>query len=220
MNHYIKKLIRDGEHQHQDFKYCITDSRKIAKSLVAFANTEGGKLLIGVKDNGSITGVRTDEEFFMVEAAAQLYSRPEVKFETRKWEVEGKTVLEIDIPKSETMPHYAQNENKKWLVYIRVDDRNLLANAVLLKVWKKQKQKKGIHISYTSKEKKLFSYLEENKTITLSKFCKIAQISRRKAEKILSDLIVLDILDIVFTEKQVYYQLGKQYDATLKEQKK
>jgi predicted HTH transcriptional regulator len=49
---YIYKLIQEGEHQRQDFKYCINDSKKIAKSLVAFANTDGGRLLIGIKDNG------------------------------------------------------------------------------------------------------------------------------------------------------------------------
>jgi predicted HTH transcriptional regulator len=47
--HRLYKLIEEGEHQQQDFKYCINDSKKIAKSLVAFANTDGGRLLIGVK---------------------------------------------------------------------------------------------------------------------------------------------------------------------------
>lgn len=49
---YIHKLVAEGEHIHQDFKFAISDARKIAKSLSAFANTEGGRLLVGVKDNG------------------------------------------------------------------------------------------------------------------------------------------------------------------------
>ena len=55
---YIYKLIEEGEHQQQDFKFEISDARKIAKSLSAFSNTDGGRLLIGVKDNGKIAGVR------------------------------------------------------------------------------------------------------------------------------------------------------------------
>ena len=51
---YIKSLISEGENLYQDFKYTINDSRKIAKSLSAFANTKGGRLLIGVKDNGPL----------------------------------------------------------------------------------------------------------------------------------------------------------------------
>ncbi|MDD4142989.1 MAG: putative DNA binding domain-containing protein, partial [Prolixibacteraceae bacterium] len=70
MNLSLQKLIDEGEHQKQDFKFCINDSKKIAKSLVAFANTDGGRLLIGVKDNGKIVGISTDEEFYMVESAA------------------------------------------------------------------------------------------------------------------------------------------------------
>ena len=69
---YIRALISEGEHVRQDFKFEISDSRKIARSLSAFANTEGGRLLIGVKDNGRIAGVRSEEEMYMVEAAAQV----------------------------------------------------------------------------------------------------------------------------------------------------
>ena len=70
---YIYKLIEEGEHQQQDFKFEISDARKIAKSLSAFSNTDGGRLLIGVKDNGKIAGVRSEEEIYMIEAAAKLY---------------------------------------------------------------------------------------------------------------------------------------------------
>ena len=68
---YIHALIAEGEHQQQDFKFEISDARKIAKTLSAFANTNGGRLLIGVKDNGKIAGVRSEEEKYMIEAAAQ-----------------------------------------------------------------------------------------------------------------------------------------------------
>ena len=75
---YIESLIEQGESQVLDFKYNINDSKKIAKSLVAFANTNGGTLLIGVRDNGSIAGIRTDEELYMLEAAAEVYSKPKI----------------------------------------------------------------------------------------------------------------------------------------------
>ena len=95
-NNYIKNLIAQGEHQQLDFKFEIDDARKIARTLSAFANTDGGKLLIGVKDNGNIAGIRSDEEYHMIEAAAQMYCRPEPGFQTRKWNILGKTT-EIQI---------------------------------------------------------------------------------------------------------------------------
>lgn len=205
MSTYIRKLIAQGEHQQLDFKFEISDSKKIARTLTAFSNTDGGKLLVGVKDNGAIAGVRSEEEFYMVEAAAQMYCRPPIEFATREWNIEGKTVLEIDIPKSDSGPYYAPDKDGKWMVYIRVHDQNLLANTVLLKVWQLQNRKKGITIRYTDKEKILLDYLDKNKEITLSKFRKIAGISRNVAEKVLVDLITLQIIQMNITEKSVFY---------------
>ena len=94
---YIHRLISEGEHVHQDFKFEISDARKIAKSISAFANTEGGRLLVGVKDNGKIAGVRSEEEIYMIEAAAQRYCQPPVDIHTYIYKVEGKDVLEAVI---------------------------------------------------------------------------------------------------------------------------
>ena len=71
--HYIKELISQGEGVHLDFKFEISDAQKIARSLVAFANTSGGKLLIGVNDNGVIKGVLSEEEYYMIENASLNY---------------------------------------------------------------------------------------------------------------------------------------------------
>src|SRR5512140_1567389 len=111
LSRHIKDLIQSGEHQQLDFKFEISDSRKIAKTLVAFSNTNGGKLLIGVKDNGKIAGVRSDEEYYMIETAASFYCKPEVKFQVKKWEILGKTVLEVDIPKGLYRPYRSKNED-------------------------------------------------------------------------------------------------------------
>ncbi len=64
--------------------------RKNSQSLVAFANTNGGRLLIGVKDNGKVAGVRTEEEYYMIESAAKIYSNPPVSFTVKQWFTEGK----------------------------------------------------------------------------------------------------------------------------------
>ena len=57
---HIENLIEQGENQLLDFKFEISDSKKIAKTLVAFANTNGGTLLIGVKDNGEVIGIERE----------------------------------------------------------------------------------------------------------------------------------------------------------------
>ena len=136
----IYDLIAEGEHEQQDFKYRIDEPAKIAKTLCAFANTSGGRLLIGVKDNGTIKGIDPEEEYYVVEAAAQRYCSPEVQFTYRAWQDPKDTkklVLEIQIPESESKPHRALNEEQKWIPYVRIDDDTLVANRITVGVWKK-----------------------------------------------------------------------------------
>jgi hypothetical protein len=204
---YIRDLIKAGENQQLDFKFEISDSRKIAKTLVAFSNTDGGKLLIGVKDNGKIAGVRTDEEFFMVQAAADLYCKPAVNFESKRWVIEGKTVLEITILKGTDYPYFAQTEPGKWLAYVRVKDENILATSVHLKVWRNKTHDKGILIEYSEKIKLLMDYLENNPSISISKFCRIAFLPKSAAENILADLIYFGLLEMVYMDNHFVYCL-------------
>lgn len=212
MNSYITKLIRQGEHQQQDFKYCISDSKKIARSLVAFANTDGGRLLIGVKDNGRIAGVRTDEEYYMVESAAKMYSKPPVRFTTRQHTVEGKTVLEVIVEPSGEKPHYARDEDGKWWAYFRKDDENRLANKVMIEVWKRQKSSDGILISYSDAEKILIDYLENNQKISVGKYARIAHLSYKRAEQIIIDFRSLNILKDYVGENRIDYSINETFD--------
>ncbi len=203
--HYIEELISQGENLFLDFKFAINDSKKIARTLAAFSNSKGGRLLIGVKDNGSIAGIRTEEEYHMIEGASELYCKPKISFETKDWTVNGKKVLEIIIPESNTKPHMATDDNNKWIAYIRVNDENIVANAVLMQVWQKQKNAEGIKIKNSESEQKLLRYLSKNETITLSGFSKLAKITYKKATQILSDLIVIGLIEINYFERQFTY---------------
>ncbi|KPK88205.1 MAG: ATP-dependent DNA helicase [Bacteroides sp. SM23_62_1] len=209
MSRYIRQLISQGEGLTLDFKYEISDARKIARTLIAFSNTEGGKLLIGVKDNGNITGIQSEEEYHMIEAAAQLYCKPEVHFLSRKWDINGKTILEIDIPKAEKRPYFALSKEGKWLAYVRIKDQNILATRVLLKIWEREKRKKGIYLKYGDREKILLDYLSMNQQVSLSKFCRIAKIPRRKAEDILVNLVLFEVIEMAFDENAASYHLKK-----------
>lgn len=212
MNNYIQKLIQQGEHQTQDFKYCISDSRKIARSLVAFANTDGGRLLVGVKDNGRIAGVRSDEEYYMVESAAKIYSKPAIEFTTQQHFVEGKTVLEVNILPSNDKPHFAKDEEGKWWAYFRKDDENRLANKIMIEVWKRQKSKEGILISYSEAEKILLDYLENNEKISVNRFARIARLSYKKAEEIVINFRTLNMLKECFSENRIDYSINEDFD--------
>jgi len=220
VSNYIQKLIQQGEHQTQDFKYCISDSKKIARSLVAFANTDGGRLLIGVKDNGRIAGVRSEEEYYMVESAAKIYSKPATNFTTKQHTVEGKTVLEVIVEPSDEKPHFARDEEGKWWAYFRKDDENRLANKIMIEVWKRQKSTEGTLINYSDDEKTLLDYLENNEKISVSKYSRIAHLSYKKAEQIIINFRSLNILKDHFNGSRIDYAINEQFDRHEWENKK
>jgi predicted HTH transcriptional regulator len=211
--HYIHKLIAQGEHQQLDFKFEIADSRKIARTFSAFANTDGGKLLIGVMDNGIIAGIRTEEEKFMAENAVKLYCKPLIEFRSREWIIDGKKILEITIKPGNEKPYYASDIHGKWLAYLRVKDQNVLANRVWVNAWIRKGKPEGTYINYGTDEKLLLEYLESNKSITLAEFRQMTGLSAHKAENILTNFLALDIIEAMISEKEAEYSLTKSADG-------
>lgn len=208
-NLHIQNLISEGEHQQLDFKFEISDSKKIARSLVAFANTDGGRLLVGVKDNGAIAGVRSDEEVHMIQAAAEMYCLPPVKYMTEEWEINGKTVLEVIIPKDTKEKHKAPDSQGDYKVFVRVKDENLVADPILLKVWKYQKNKQFTKVSFSEPETALLHYLSEHQTITLSEFLELTPIiNKRRAETILINFILIGTIKMTMTSQGTYFELA------------
>lgn len=200
-------MIKMGEGQQLDFKHSISDAPKIARSLVAFANTDGGTLLLGVKDNGRIAGIRTDEEIFMIETAAHLYCKPEVEFFSNLHKLEGKTVAEISVEPSRNKPHSAPDANGKYMVYIRKKDENLLANRVLLEVWRLQKRNAQVKLFYDTFIEQIFELLQSNKRATIKEIAEKLKQSKFKTENIIIKLMLMNLIDIDINADNVYYCL-------------
>ena len=191
---YVLQMIAEGEHQHQDFKMRVDDARKIARSLVAFANTSGGRLLIGVRDNGAVCGCKAEEEYHMVEAAAELHSRPSVAFEVQVWKAEGRTVLEVQVPRSPARPHFCEDAQGKWLAYLRMDDKNIKANPVLVKVWQYEMRKERSEFRYDQYVGKLFAVWRNGRVLQFRHVARIARLPFTEAEDLLCLLIVWGIV--------------------------
>jgi predicted HTH transcriptional regulator len=204
---HIAELIRQGEHQRLDFKHSISDSKKIARSLVAFANTSGGTLLIGVKDNGNVAGINSDEEYYMVETAAHLHCKPEIKFEVARWEVNGKVVLEIIVKENPKVLYKAPDKNGEWKVFFRSNDENLVASPLQVKVWNAIRYRKPLRLKLSKHDKVLRNQLKEKGQITVDQFCRIAFISHREAEETLVNFAVLGIVKLVSSDEGEHFKL-------------
>lgn len=121
--YYIRELISQGEHEEQDFKFAISDARKIARSVSAFANNRGGRLLVGVKDNGTIAGVRSEEDIFVVEQAARMYCVPPQPIEVTAFKIDpGVVVFRVVIARAERRPVVVREADGTRRAYYRVAD--------------------------------------------------------------------------------------------------
>lgn len=202
----IKRLILEGENVSVDFKKTISSAEKIAKTLVAFANNKGGKLLIGVADDGTIKGVKAeDEEKYMITKAAHQFCKPAIEPKFEEIYVDDKLVLVVDIPKSDTKPHYALDENHKWWVYFRAKDKSLLASKIIVDVLKESNKETGQLISYAENEKKLLGYLAQHGRITLKEYSKLTRSANKKAQKTIVSFILSGILIPHLSEKEEYF---------------
>ncbi|MBO7418255.1 MAG: ATP-binding protein [Bacteroidaceae bacterium] len=202
---YILELIKEGEHQQQDFKFEISDVCKIAKTLSAFANTEGGRLLIGVKDNGKIAGVHSEEEQYMIQAAAEMYCVPAVTYKMTTYIVEGKQVLLADIKPNGQRPVYAKGDDGKLLAYVRVDDENILATPVHLRLWQQNECELGELTAFTEKEQHLLGLLNEHRLLSLNKCCKLSGLPRKTTINLLARFIRYGIVEAVYQEQKFYF---------------
>ena len=111
----------------------------------------------------------------------------------------------VEIDASNTKPHFALGEDQKWWAYIRVKDKSVLASKIVLDVLKKESNGESALIEFTSKEKALLEYLELNERITLKEYCNLINISRRRASRILVNLVLSGVIRVHSTEKTEFY---------------
>ena len=207
----LKKLIHRGEGEQLDFKQTISDPFKIAKTITSFANTRGGTLLIGVRDNKSIRGVDPEEEKYVLETAANLHCDPAISLMYREIEDEeaAATILEVTITESLHKPHYVIDKHNQRHVYIRQHDKSLPASKLMIDLMRQGKLPTGMgervvkHLGHN--EKKLFSFLEKHQRITLKQFMQMVNISKRRALRTLHELTLRGMIRLHDHEKEAYY---------------
>ncbi len=192
------RLIEEGENEKTEFKRKFSTPEKIAKEMIAFANTKGGYIFFGVDDDGKIFGVESEKsELDLIDTAARFYCEPEVKFKTEIIPVKSKDVVVIEIPESRKKPHRLTDENDKETsrVYVRFNDKSIIASKETANILKfSNVDSTPLIISLGELEKMLIKYLEENNTITVKEFKKLSNISERRASRTLVNLVRAGVL--------------------------
>jgi len=203
--HYLISLIREGEHQQQDFKYRVTDALKLAKSVSAFANTDGGRLLIGVRDDGQMSGVRSEEEIYMMHQAAYRYCRPEASIKFDTFHIDGRTIVIATVPPSDKRPVCVVNQDDKPRAYIRIADENIVASPVHLALWREAQKLQGIVLTYNDDIRNILDVMQGRKT--LNQIVRLSKLPRYKVVILLARLIRFGTAQWEYSDQQFFFSL-------------
>ena len=203
----LRKLVARGEGLNLEFKRKATHPDKIAHELIAFANTQGGTLLIGVDDDKSIPGVKyPEEEYHSVNLVLEKQCRPKLTFTESFIRIsDNYFVLRLDVPKSEKPPHYFVLNPERKECYVRVDDKSMKASREMQEIIRRLRSKNGVRFTYGEKEDQLVKYLSKTPTITFDEFRKLSSLNRFNASRKLVLLVLGHVLKITPTEKGDLY---------------
>lgn len=210
----LNELIEGGENQRVEFKRKFTEPEKIAKEMLAFANTHGGRILFGIDDDKSVVGVESEKgEIEYIDLAAKFFCSPEINFTVDIMHIYRKDVIIVNIPESFLKPHRlienGKSDEDETKVYIRVKDRSVQASKETIKVLKKLRQDAPPQIiNLGDKEKALIDYLQSHDRVTLKEFREFLNLSNRRASRILVNLVRADIIRLHNHEKEDFYTLN------------
>ncbi|MBZ0204192.1 MAG: ATP-binding protein [Ignavibacteria bacterium] len=210
----LNELIEGGENQQVEFKRKFTEPEKIAKEMIAFANTQGGKILFGIDDDKKVVGVESEKgEIEYIDLAARFYCEPELVHSIDIMHIYRKDVIVLNIPESKTKPHRlienGKSDEDEYKVYIRVKDKSVQASRETVKVLRKLRADSPAQIiNLGDKEKALIQYLTDHERITVNEFREFLNLSNRRASRILVNLVRADIIRLHNHEKEDFYTLN------------
>ncbi len=198
MKHNLSDLIAQGEGSRIEFKQTISAAHRIARTLAAFANTAGGTLLIGVADDGRIVGIGSEEhEIQLIERATDFKVEPGLTVSYELVVADGKKVIVIDVPESDSKPHYAINEYGHRTIYVRSKDKSVPTNKLILAQVPTDKE-----LWDSPTVRSLLQFLRQNESITHGQLGQLVNISEGRAAKLLRQLTEQGLLVMVDTPRR------------------
>lgn len=204
----LKKLVAQGEGLTLEFKRKASHPEKLVREMIAFANTRGGILLVGVGDDKNIVGLKFPEGESHVIQDALRACKPKLEVEERFIPVSStSTVLHYHIPESKRKPHYILVDEIKES-YVRVADQSIKASKEVREIARRSHNKNGVRFYFGEHERTLMQYLDVHSTITIQKFSEITKLKRFYASKKLVLLVLAGVLIITPQERGDLYSLA------------
>ena len=204
----LKKLVSQGEGQNLEFKRKASFPDKIIREMIAFANSSGGTVLIGIGDDGTFPGLKYPEEESHAIREALKSCRPYLNLNERFIPIgNSRTIIQYDIPESKKKPHYLVNNGSK-NSFVRVADQSIKASPEVNEIVRRTRKNRDIKFHYGEHERLLIQYLDKNPTITLKEFMALGNLKRFYASRKLIILVLADVLHVTPHEKGDLFSLA------------
>ena len=205
----LKKLVAQGEGATLEFKRKASFPEKIAREMIAFANTKGGIVLIGINDDGTIPGLKYPEGESHVIKEALNKCKPHLEYSELFIPIgNSRTIIQYTVPEATNKPHALYLGNNTYETYVRVNDQCIKASREVREIVKRSQRLKNVKFHYGEHEKWLMVYLDSNPSITLNKFVELTKLKRFYASKKLVLLVLADVLKITPHEKGDLFSLA------------
>jgi predicted HTH transcriptional regulator len=198
---HLLELIEEGENLQCEFKRHFTTPEKIAREMIAFANTKGGYVIFGVDDDREVVGVDSEKaESEMIKDAVENYCEPPLNYSIDYIELYGKEVVAVSIPESENKPHRLQDyqnefDINKAVVLVRINDKSVQASKEMVRILRANSADLALK-KYTigQTEKMVFEYLGKYERISVKELSNLVNISERRASRTLVKMVRANLL--------------------------
>ena len=133
----VLTMIKQGENQHIEFKKELNNKYKgeFIESVVAFANGEGGAILLGVDDKSNIVGFSTDKIEEQIINIIRSWCDPFIEPEIKSVTIDDKPITIIGISKGTNKPYTLRDRG----VYVRRGSTDRIASRIELDEFYKEK---------------------------------------------------------------------------------
>lgn len=205
----LKNLIKTGENLFLEFKRTIPSPERIAREMCAFANSNGGILIIGIDDDRSIVGVESYyEQHYLLTEAIYYLLKPSIEPEIEIIPYKNKEIVLVKIKEAKDKPVFV-DLGDEWAGFIRVSDKSIKASKEMLQILRNRTSEDGVTFDFGPNEQKLFRFLNQYERITVNEFANLVNISYRRASRILVDLVSADVLNLFAHEKAEFFTLSR-----------
>lgn len=209
----LEQLVDLGEGISLEFKRRVPRPERIAKEILAFANTNGGRIVLGVSDDGTIEGFEhIAEQQFLLRQATESHCSPPVEYDTERIVVgDHQDVIVVTVPESPNKPHVLVSDpsaNGDGPVYVRVEERSIEASDETVQRLREQRTEGNVTFEFGETESLLMRYLDDYGRITVPQLAQLADISPEHASQTLLRLARANLLHLHESEDGDYFTLN------------